>query len=52
MAVMHHAVENPDQVQRWAHEWGSRLASQSLRELTLEGGFAAISEPVHKLPPL
>jgi len=46
MAVMHHAVENPDQVQRWANEWGGRLASQPLKDLTLERGFAAISEPV------
>jgi len=47
MAVMHHAVDASDQVQAWANEWGSRLASQALSDLTLESGFVAISEPVH-----
>ncbi|MBI4333521.1 MAG: DUF499 domain-containing protein [Chloroflexi bacterium] len=47
MAVMHHAVESPGRVQKWANDWGRMLPSQSLSELALEGGFAAISEPVH-----
>jgi hypothetical protein len=47
MAVMHHALESPDLVQKWANEWGDRLGDSYLRELVLERGFVAISEPVH-----
>ena len=47
MAVMHHAVESSGRVQKWANDWGGPLASQSLSELALGGGFVAISEPVH-----
>jgi hypothetical protein len=46
MAVMHHAVESPTQVQKWANEWGNRLGAQPLSGLVLDGGFFAISEPV------
>lgn len=47
MAVMHHAVESSSQVQKWANEWGNRLGAQPLSGLVLDGGFFAISEPVH-----
>jgi len=47
MAVMHHAVESSSQVQMWANEWGNRLGAQPLSGLVLDGGFFAISEPVH-----
>ncbi len=47
MAVMHHAVDSSAQVQRWANEWGDRLGAQPLSGLVLDGGFFAISEPVH-----
>ncbi len=47
MAVMHHAVQSPEQVEMWASDWGTRLGVVLLRELSLERGFVAISEPVH-----
>ena len=47
MAVMHHAIKSPSQVQSWANEWGNRLGSQPLSGLVLENRFFAISEPVH-----
>lgn len=47
MAVLHHAIESSSQVQEWANEWGKRIGSQPLSELALDGGFFAISEPVH-----
>jgi hypothetical protein len=47
MAVMHHAVESSSHVQKWANEWGNRLGAQPLSGLVLDGGFFAISEPVH-----
>jgi hypothetical protein len=52
MAVMHHAVESPDIVQRWAREWGGKSDGPLLSELELLQGFKAISEPVqnHEYP--
>ena len=47
MAVMHHAVANPDVVQDWAKEWGDKIDSSLLSDLELEQGYTAISEPVH-----
>ncbi|MBI3326464.1 MAG: hypothetical protein HYZ81_07165 [Nitrospinae bacterium] len=47
MAVMHHAVESPEQVEAWARDWGVRLNVEGLHDLTLQRGFVAISEPVH-----
>ena len=47
MAVAHHAVQSADQVEAWAHDWGSRANLPALTELKLERGFVAISEPVH-----
>lgn len=47
MAVVHHAVESPAKVESWAREWGERAASDTLRKLSLRGGFFPISEPVH-----
>jgi len=47
MAVMHHAIESPSQVQNWSKKWGDRISSDSLSKLELDTGFFAISEPVH-----
>lgn len=47
MAVMHHAIQSPEDVEVWAHDWGKRLGIESLSNLTLQRGFVAISEPVH-----
>jgi hypothetical protein len=47
MAVAHYAVHSPEQVEAWAHEWGSRAGIPAFAELKLERGFFAISEPVH-----
>jgi len=47
MAMMHHAVESPSQVQKLANEWGKRLGTQPFTERVLDDGFFAISEPAH-----
>ena len=47
MAVMHHAVANPDVVQKWAKDWGSKLNNSLLGDIELEQAYTAISEPVH-----
>jgi hypothetical protein len=47
MAVMHHAIQSPDQVEAWACEWGRRPGIEALHDLKLQPGFVAISEPVH-----
>lgn len=47
MAVMHHAVESPDKVEQWAREWGTKLNAETLRQIELQRGYFAISEPVH-----
>jgi hypothetical protein len=46
MAVMHHAMGSPEYVEQWAKEWGNKLPSKILKELTLERNFVPISEPV------
>lgn len=47
MAVMHHAVQSPGEVEPWAKDWGNKLGAEALQNLTLQRGFTAISEPVH-----
>lgn len=47
MAVMHHAAQSSDKVQKWANNWGKALGAKSLSEIVLENGFVPISEPVH-----
>lgn len=47
MAVMHHAVTVPDQVENWAKGWTNRPGTEGLTNLSLESGYVAISEAVH-----
>lgn len=47
MAVMHHAIQHTEQVQAWARNWGVELNIPWLREISLQRGFVAITEPVH-----
>src|SRR4030095_4904867 len=47
MAGLPHAIESPAEVEYWAKEWGNRLNTEFLRELSLQRGCVAISEPVH-----
>lgn len=47
MAVMHHAIQHTEQVQAWARSWGVELDIPWLREISLQPGFIAITEPVH-----
>jgi len=47
MAVMHHAIQSPDKIEAWAVDWGNRLGITSLKDLKLQRGYIAISEPVH-----
>ncbi len=44
MAVLHHAFENPDQVEAWASNWGNRVDSPRLKGLSLRRGFLSIPE--------
>jgi len=44
MALLHHAVESPDAVMRWAGEWGTKLGTNKLSQLKLQTGFLPISE--------
>lgn len=44
MAVLHHAFENPEQVETWAANWGQRVESSRLGELALRRGFLSIPE--------
>ena len=44
MALTHYAFETPDAVEGWAHDWGHRLASPKLADISLQRGFKAISE--------
>jgi hypothetical protein len=45
-ALLHHALESPDAVERWAREWAPKLPipSSLLAELALRRGFLPISE--------
>ena len=48
MAVMHHAVESPDQVEEWLKSWSDSNPNIAvIANLTLQRGFKAITEPVH-----
>jgi hypothetical protein len=44
MALLHHAIESPEKVNGWAHEWGAKPGFDSLAKLTLPKGFIAITE--------
>jgi len=44
MALLHHAVESPDAVMKWAGEWGTKLSADKLAQLKLQAGFLPISE--------
>src|SRR6185437_15478855 len=44
MALLHHAIESPEKVSGWAHEWGAKPGFDSLAKLTLPKGFIAITE--------
>ena len=44
MALLHHAVESPDAVTRWAVEWGAKLDADKLTQLKLQPGFLPIAE--------
>lgn len=47
MAVMHHAIQSPDIVEDWLHEWGKKLNDSEMKNFKMIEGFVAISEPVH-----
>src|SRR6266540_352046 len=47
LALLHHAISSPVQVETWASEWASRAAISSLQNLQLPRGVFPISEPVH-----
>ena len=47
LALLHHAIASPEQVETWAADWASRADITTLRNLQLPRGFLPISEPVH-----
>ncbi|MGB8216259.1 MAG: DUF499 domain-containing protein [Candidatus Methanoperedens sp.] len=46
MAVMHHAINSPDIVEKWLHGWGDKLNDGEMKNLKMVKGFVPISEPV------
>ncbi len=44
MAVLHHAVKNPEAVEGWLADWSVKLEDSSLATLKLSRGFLPISE--------
>ena len=44
MALLHHAIESPDAVERWAGEWGAKPGVNKLAQLKLQREFFPISE--------
>ncbi len=47
MAVMHHAIQSPDVVERWLIDWGDRIGSAEMQNTKMLRGYVPISEPVH-----
>src|SRR5206468_3363079 len=47
LAVLHHAIASPQQVENWANDWAVRTGISPLQNLQLPRGFLPISEPVH-----
>jgi hypothetical protein len=47
LAVLHHAIASPQQVENWANDWATRAGIGTLQNLQLPRGFLPISEPVH-----
>ena len=47
MAVMHHAINSPEVTENWLNNWADTLSDESLRNITIAKGFAAISETVN-----
>jgi len=47
MAVMHHAIQSPEVVESWLHEWGEKLGNNEMKIFEAVKGFVPISEPVH-----
>ena len=47
LAVLHHAIASPQQVENWANDWATRAGISTLQNLQLPRGFLPISEPVH-----
>ncbi len=47
LALLHHAVASPGQVEAWGTDWATRDPAINLRTLQFPRGFFPISEPVH-----
>ena len=47
LALLHHAIASPQQVETWANDWAARSAISPLQNLQLPRGYLPISEPVH-----
>ena len=47
MAVMHHAIQSPDIVEKWLKDWGMNIESDELKSYEIVKGYVPISEPVH-----
>ena len=44
MAVMHHAIVNPNTVEQWLNDWSEKLNEPSWANISLAHGFSPISE--------
>lgn len=47
MAVMHHAIQSPDIVEKWLKDWSTNGENSELKSFKMVNGFIPISEPVH-----
>lgn len=47
MAVMHHAIQSPDIVEKWSKNWGMNIGCDELKSYEIVKGYVPISEPVH-----
>ena len=47
MAVLHHAINNPETIEKWLANWGEKLGNTSWQSFKIAKGFSAISETVN-----
>jgi hypothetical protein len=45
MAVMHHAINEPETVKSWLIGWSEKMELSSVSNIEIENGFIPISEP-------
>jgi hypothetical protein len=48
LAVLYHALSNPEETRRWLGQWATQLGQSKLAELTLRPKTLVISDSLHK----